>query len=456
MKKRDTGGSLGYLALLFWLVVVLLVGIEGYGRGGGSPTLTPLRSAPISAPTAATSATPALLQRFQPVPGLRGGVINGIIDAKDYGAKGNCQADDTVALMKAEAAADTAKVCLYLPPACYRVTQLNWTDLDGFCAFGTGAGNWRGTGTPHSRTMINFVNPGGLVGLDTSGSSDMYLGGILLKGGTSSAADAPKVLWLHGKDTTGPVQGAAIEGVYERMVFTTYGAFGDYNVGNEQIHYIDSQWISSGVGKGNPANGTRMQVFSTVNSFGVHSPWVRLQADTAQRWASMTDVDVDGFGTEWASNGDYPVTFDNAKPGQRTGVARIKLVGYVQLFGPNDVFAVDSAASTQGGSYLDRIDMDLMTEFTNPGRSNARLINIKSTMRSSNIKLDMGWPGSSPRANRPYLLFGGFRNSTLQLLLNVPSQSIFEAADCQGSIFMGLIAPADISCASGKYTASGQ
>jgi hypothetical protein len=352
--------------------------------------------------------------------------------------------------MRAKAAAYAVNWCLYLPPACYRVTQLNWTDLDGFCAFGSGAGNWRGAGTRRARTMIDFVNPDGLVGLDTSGSSDIYLGGIVFKGGTNSAADAPKVLWLHGKDTTGPVGGEAIGGVYERLVFITYGPFGDYNVGNEQIHYIDSQWISSGVGNGDPEKGTRMQIFSSVNSFGVRSPWITLRLN------SMTSVDVDGFQTEWTSNGDYPVTFDNAKPFRATGLHRIKMTGYVQLFGPNDVFAVDSTASRPNSSYLDRIDMDLMTEFTSPGRSNAQLINLKSTMRSSNIKLDMGWPGSSPTLARPYLSFGGFRNSTLQVMPNARgTKPLFSASDCQGSVFLGEISSANLSCGNGKFIAPG-
>ncbi|MGO9452566.1 MAG: hypothetical protein ACLQDV_16235 [Candidatus Binataceae bacterium] len=433
----------------------------GDARAAADRASMPLvSSGTVSSPTFAPGSKPKTFQGSQVSHDL-GAASSGIINVKAYGAKGDCQTDDTAALMRAKEAAYEANLCLYLPPACYRVTQLNWTDLDGFCAFGTGAGNWRGAGQPRARTMIDFVNPGGLVGLDTSGSSDMYLAGIVLKGGTS-AADAPQVLWLHGKDTTGPVGGEAIEGVYERMVFMTFGPFGDYNVGNEQIHYLDSQWISSGVGNGNAKHGTRMQVFSTVNSFGVHSPWVTLRSDSSQRWASMSDVDIDGFGTQWTSNGDSPVTFDNAKPSQRTGIARIKMVGYVQLFGPNDVFVVDSATSAEGGSYLgggsylDRIDMDLMSEFTNPGSSDARLIDVKSTMRSSNIKLDMGWPGSNPTLLQPYLSFGGFRDSTLQVMPNVfKSKPIFSAADCQGSIFIGEIGPGNVSCGTGKYLAPG-
>ena len=455
MSRLGTGGFRAWLRLSSLTAAILLVGIQGNPRVVDAQDPASPRLATISTPRLTGSETAQPPQRFRPPPDVEGGML-GIISVRDYGTKGDCKTDDTAALMRAKAAAYVANRCLYLPPACYRVTQLDWTDLDGFCAFGSGAGNWRGAGTPHARTMIDFVNPSGLVGLDTSGSSDMYLGGILLKGGTNSAADAPKVLWLHGKDTTGPVGGEAIGGVYERLVFITYGPFGDYNVGNEQIHYIDSQWISSGVGNGDPRKGTRMQVFSSVNSFGVRSPWRTLRPDTAQRWTSMTAVDVDGFQTAWASNGDYSVTFDNAKPIKGTGLARIKMTGYVQLFGPNDVFAVDSTASTPNSSFLDRIDMDLMTEFTSPGRSNAQLTNLKSTMRSSNIKLDMGWPGSSPTALRPYLSFGGFRNSTLQVIPNVPrNKPIFNASDCQGSVFMGEISSANLICGTGKFIAPG-
>ena len=103
------------------IVLALAAALTGGTALACGPTSTPsvtLTPSTTSAPIATGSATPSLSPTS----------VDGLLDARDYGAKGDGTSDDTAALSAALTAAAKADSGVYIPAGVYKVSTLSIPD----------------------------------------------------------------------------------------------------------------------------------------------------------------------------------------------------------------------------------------------------------------------------------------------------------------------------------------
>jgi hypothetical protein len=218
--------------------------------------------------------------------------VNGSINVKAFGAKGDGLTDDTAAI---QAAADRAAnhACVYFPPGTYIVTQdLNFTSFSGQsrCI----------EGEDPSTTAIICEDTGGNC-LDLSGSDAFSVRNIQLQGG-STAANAPKTIILLARAGNGQQGfGHTMENVW------TASTAGHSIGGNPPFTIYDygaelAQWR-------NVRSNTGGVVFSACNHPSITSKFQTLVAP-GTTGTSMSIVNVLG-GNLNAGNGGCAVLLDD-------------------------------------------------------------------------------------------------------------------------------------------------
>src|SRR5262245_32572145 len=145
--------------------------------------------------------------------------LNGTINVKAYGAKGDSSTDDTNAIQSAFNAAKTSFQCVHFPRGQYVVTQ----DLD----FTSGSSEVRCIeGEDANQTGLLCENTGGNC-LDLSGADGFSIKNMQFIGGTSTA-NAPKTLLLLAR-TGNQGFGHLLQNVWTQ----SYGPYTIYDYGAE-------------------------------------------------------------------------------------------------------------------------------------------------------------------------------------------------------------------------------
>jgi hypothetical protein len=260
-------------------------------------------------------------------------VSDGAIDVRAFGALGNGMVDDTSAVQRAFAAAVAGHRPLYLPPGTYKVTGLDFTGVAGIRIYGAGAGATSQHGGAQTDILIQQTTNAGGIGLDLAGSSFVHLANLRIRGGPSPA-NAPKVLVLMGKATTGPVGGEAIVAEFDNVIFQNTGPFGVYDLGGEQVDFHDCEWI----GTEHTIGGEL--VLSSANSAAISSPHITLRKPPI----SMGLVSIEGGATMFTTNGDRAIVFDEASNDLIENITLDSV--YVQLVGDNDIAIQDLPGAT--------------------------------------------------------------------------------------------------------------
>jgi len=202
--------------------------------------------------------------------------INGVINVKAYGAKGDGATDDSSAIQQAINAANHA-ACIYFPAGHYIVTQdLNFTSPIGAqtqCVYGDDP----------STTLITCEDTGGNC-FDFSGSDGYSIRNINLSGGTSTA-NAPKVVLLLARTQPGTgqtVNGQGFGHTLYNVWSSSYGPYTIYDYGNEI-----AQWV-------HVRSNSPTVVISDCNSAGITSRLLPIGTTFATAPTSMSVVNIWG------------------------------------------------------------------------------------------------------------------------------------------------------------------
>lgn len=260
------------------------------------------------------------------------GNINGAISVKaaPYNAAGDGVTDDTAAFQAAINDATVSAILpktILVPHGTYVVSQLNATDI-----FGQQGGSPKGSlhivggsGVFGAQSTIQCkeASPNTGVCIDLSGSDEVTMEGLRILGGTS-ASDAPKVVILTARTTTD--LGWSNGFYFRNLDVETYGKFGWYSYGGEEVKWELSRFVYNGTyGGGGEAN----VVLSNINNFyAITSPFKTLLTGDV----SMTVVEFDGGTLMGCANlNSYCIKFENANTNPFGGIDDIKISGYANL-----------------------------------------------------------------------------------------------------------------------------
>jgi len=344
---------------------------------------------------------------------INGMNVNGVLNVKTFGAKGDGVTDDAPAINAAAAQARSlnANPCVYLPAGVYKVnSDLNFTSSTArpFCLYGDSTWN----------THILCQDNGGNC-VDASGS-DAYLIHDLMIDGTS-ASNVPKVGLLSARTT-----GAAVGYGYQltNVIVANNGAYGWYNFGGELAHTTGSRFNGAVAGV----------VFSATNSPGIHSSFQTLIPITAP---TGTPGFV-GYGTSMSAiyminsvigvqNGSTGVLFDTQPLAPPTGgwqyfIAIHDIFMYGTYFGEcsggGTALGTTSTTPANGGSLLNILVDGARMEAVDTASTNYAFANLAGN-GVTNMTIRNALMGLSGPTNVPMLSFSVVDGSYIDVSSNI-------------------------------------